>query len=87
VEIITEKSRSPSASWLSFVKTTRAKEVIRTHVNKSQRSELIEKGRFILNSYLLKNFWKTLDKDMTILAKVDGHTLGMKERDDLLVQI
>jgi (p)ppGpp synthase/HD superfamily hydrolase len=43
VDIVTDKSRSPSISWLSIVKTPRAREVIRAYINKEQRTELIEK--------------------------------------------
>lgn len=43
VEIVTDKSRRPSVTWLSFVKTTRAKEVIRSQINREQREMLIEK--------------------------------------------
>lgn len=75
VEIVTDKNKLPLASWLSFVKTTRAKECIKAQINRSNREELIEKGKFILNAYLQKNFGKTLDKDLSILKHVDGRVL------------
>ncbi len=43
IEIVTDKNRSPSVTWLSFVKTSRAKEVIRSYINGEQRETLIEK--------------------------------------------
>lgn len=43
VEIITDKNRRPSVTWLSFVKTSRAKEVIRSEINREQREILIIK--------------------------------------------
>ena len=58
VEIIIDKNRSPSVTWLSFVKTSRAKEVIRSRINREQREMLIERGRFVLSSYLEKHFGK-----------------------------
>ena len=87
IEIVTEKNRKPSVTWLSFVKTTRAKEVLKGYINKEQREELVEKGRSILNSYLEKNFGKGLDKEMSVLKNLDGRTLDTKSKEDVLVQI
>lgn len=56
VQIVTDKNKRPSLTWLSFVKTSRAREVIRQTINREQREQLIEKGRFILQSYLEKNY-------------------------------
>lgn len=87
VEIVTDKSRKPSVTWLSFVKTTRAKEVIKSYINREQREDIMEKGRSILNAYLQKNFGKALDKDMSILKVIDGRELDTKGKEDLLVQV
>lgn len=87
VEIVTDKSRKPSVTWLSFVKTTRAKDVIKSYINREQREEILEKGRSILNSYLQKNFGKMLDKEMSILKVIDGRELDGKGKEDLLVQV
>lgn len=87
VEIVTDKSRKPSITWLSFVKTTRAKEVIKGYMNREQREEILEKGRSILNSYLHKTFGKTLDKDMTLLKVLDGRELDTKGKEEILIQV
>lgn len=87
IEIITDKSRKPKPIWLSFVATAKAKEYIRQFINREERSFFIEKGRTILNSYLMKNYAHGLDKELTILRNVDWHNLDMKERDDILVQL
>lgn len=87
VEIIIDKNKKPLITWLSFVKTTRAREVIKWYINKTNRDELLEKGRFILSSYLQKNYWITLDKDLSILKNIDGKELSLKEKEDILVQI
>jgi len=87
IEIITDKNKTPSVSWLSFVKTTRAKECIKGYINGLNREELLDKGKYILNSYLEKNFGKTLDKDLSLLKYVDGSTLDTKGKEDLLVQL
>ncbi|MDQ1343824.1 MAG: diphosphokinase / guanosine-3,5-bis(diphosphate) 3-diphosphatase, partial [Patescibacteria group bacterium] len=78
VEIVTDKTRKPSVTWLSFVKTTRAKEVIKGYINREQREDILDKGRNILNSYLQKHFGKVLNKDMTILKNLDGRELDTK---------
>ena len=87
IEIITDKSRKPKPIWLSFVATAKAREYIRQFVNREERSFFIEKGRTILNSYLMKNYAHGLDKELSILRNIDGHNLDMKERDDILVQL
>lgn len=87
VEIITDKSRKPSVTWLSFVKTTRAREVIKAYINREQRDDILEKGRAIINSYLQKHFGKVLDKDMSLLKVIDGRELDTRGKEDLLVQI
>lgn len=87
IEIITDKNRKPKPIWLSFVSTAKAKEYIRQFINRKERAFFIEKGRTILNSYLIKNYAHHLDKELSILRNIDGHNLGMKEREDILVQL
>lgn len=87
VEIVTDKSKQPNITWLSFVKTTRARERIKAYSNRVNRGDLIEKGRFILNSHLRKHFNKALDKDLSLLKNVDGKTLDTEGRENVLVQL
>lgn len=87
VEIVTDKHRRPSVTWLSFVKTSRAKEVIRAEINREQREILIIKGRAMLSEYLEKHYGKGLDKDMTLLKNVDGRVLDTKGKEEVLLQI
>lgn len=87
IEIITDKSRKPKPIWLSFVATAKARDYIRQFINREERTFFIEKGRTILNSYVTKNYAHGLDKELSILRNIDGHTLDMKEREDVLVQL
>ena len=87
VEVITDKNKHPSPTWLSFVRTTRAKEVIKGYINREQRGELIDRGKFMLNSYLMKNFGRTLDRELSLLNQVDDAVLDAKAKEDLLVQV
>ncbi|MDR3288842.1 MAG: bifunctional (p)ppGpp synthetase/guanosine-3',5'-bis(diphosphate) 3'-pyrophosphohydrolase [Peptococcaceae bacterium] len=55
IEIITSKhSRGPSRDWLSFVKTSQAKNRIRQWFKKEQREENIVRGREILEREVAK---------------------------------
>jgi guanosine-3',5'-bis(diphosphate) 3'-pyrophosphohydrolase len=87
IEIVTDKNRRPSVTWLSFVKTSRAKEVIRSEINREQREILIIKGRAMLSEYLEKHYGKGLDKDMSLLKNVDGRVLDTKGKEEVLLQI
>ncbi len=87
VQIIIDQNKKPNPIWLSFVQTSKAKEHIRQFINREERSFFIEKGRFILNSYLEKNYEYGLDKELTILKIVDGKTLDTKHKEDILVQL
>ncbi len=87
VEVVTDKGKHPSPTWLSFVKTARAKEVIKAYINREQRDELINRGKFMLNSYLMRTFGRPLDRELSILTHVDDVVLDMRAKEDLLVQI
>jgi GTP diphosphokinase / guanosine-3',5'-bis(diphosphate) 3'-diphosphatase len=87
IEIVTDINKRPSVAWLSFVKTSKAKEVIRAEINKEQREVLIIKGRMILSEYLEKHYGKGLDKELSILKNVDGRVLDTKGKEDILLQI
>lgn len=47
----------------------------------------MEKGRFIMNAYLQRHFGRGLDKELSLLKNLDGHVLGTREKEDILVQI
>ena len=58
VTIIGDKNNKPKPIWLSFVATNKAKEHIRQFINQEQREFFVDKGRKILDAYLLKNYGK-----------------------------
>lgn len=87
IEVIVDKKRNPLLTWLSFVKTAKARDFIKSYINKTNREELIERWKFILNTYLQKNFWISLDKDVTILKNIDWNILDTRWKEDVLVQI
>ncbi len=87
IEIVTDINKRPSVAWLSFVKTSKAKDVIRSEINREQREVLIVKGRAMLSEYLEKHYGRGLDKELSILRNVDDRILDTKEREDVLLQI
>ncbi|MFQ3548961.1 MAG: bifunctional (p)ppGpp synthetase/guanosine-3',5'-bis(diphosphate) 3'-pyrophosphohydrolase [Armatimonadota bacterium] len=55
VEIITRSSSQPSLDWVSFVKTSQAKNRIKSFYRKEHYAESVAKGREILERELQKN--------------------------------
>jgi GTP diphosphokinase / guanosine-3',5'-bis(diphosphate) 3'-diphosphatase len=87
VQIVTDIHKKPKPIWLSFVKTSKAKEHIRQFINREERSFFIEKGRDMLSGYLKRHYDHELDRDLSILKNIDGHNLDMRQREDILVQL
>jgi len=62
VEIITSKNQTPSREWLNIVKTSRAKNKIRSYVRKLLKDNNIQKGKEVWETYIKK----LIDKYPTI---------------------
>jgi guanosine-3',5'-bis(diphosphate) 3'-pyrophosphohydrolase len=83
VEIITTPTQVPSKDWLKFVKTSRAKERIRSYLKAQQRGRSVAMGRSILERDLQRHHLElgalrkdgTLARVMTALAVPDEETL------------
>ena len=54
VKIITKVNTHPSKEWLNIVKTTQAKNKIRSYFSKSEKEVLIERGKDLLEKILRK---------------------------------
>lgn len=61
VEIVTATGAGPSAAWLDFVVTGKARSNIRHYLKNQRRNELVELGRRMLNK-ALNSFDSTLDE-------------------------
>lgn len=87
VQIITDNTKRPSPFWLSFVKTTRAKDRIRSALKKENKDIHIERGKDILNKYLEKFALPPLDKDLSIFKVLDDREYSFEDRQNLLEQV
>jgi len=58
VEILTQKNSKPSRDWLSFVKSTQAKNKIKHWFKRERRDENIEKGKEMLEKEIRKAGFK-----------------------------
>jgi GTP pyrophosphokinase len=87
VEIITTPTQVPSKDWLKFVKTSRAKERIRSYLKTQQRGRSVAMGRSILERDLERHQLDlaTLRKDGT-LGRVAA-ALNVGDEDRLLADI
>jgi len=87
VEIVTDKNKTPNPFWISFVKTLKAKNHIKSYLKKENKDENIERGKEILNRYLERAGMSALDKDMTILRHLDDRIYSLDDRMNLLEQV
>ncbi|SHI74879.1 GTP pyrophosphokinase [Malonomonas rubra DSM 5091] len=87
VEVITAKNHTPSKDWLSFVKTSKARNKIRQWVKAEQREKSIVMGRELVEKELRKH-----DYSMKRAQSLDSFDLavtelGFKQVDDLYASI
>lgn len=87
VEIIIDKNKKPNPFYIGVVKTTKAKNCIRSFLREEDRELHIERGRDILNKLLDKFQVERLDKDLTLLKLIDDRVYDMQDRLHLLEQI
>lgn len=86
VEIITSTQQKPSADWLKFVKTSKAKTKIKQFIKQTQIQKSIEIGKQLLDKALKKNelsLSKLSKQDINKLVKI----FNLKDEDELFSQI
>ncbi len=83
IEIITSKSGKPSANWLNFVVTSKARSAIRSFIRNKKFNEYKNLGQAIITKFYASKKIKISDK---ILLNVINK-LGRKSIDDLYVAI
>ena len=86
VEILTQKSATPSRDWLNFVKTPSAKSKIRQYFSKQSRPDDLQAGRDILIAEMKKHGMGLSSVQMTRSIKELAGKLNFKNADELLIK-
>ncbi len=87
VEIVTRKNARPSQSWLSFAKTTTARNRIRTWFRNLDSEGHVREGKQLLNAKLQQLGLPPLDITLSALKHYDGKNLSVKDREEILSEI
>ncbi|NCO52400.1 MAG: bifunctional (p)ppGpp synthetase/guanosine-3',5'-bis(diphosphate) 3'-pyrophosphohydrolase [Deltaproteobacteria bacterium] len=87
VEIQVQANHHPSKDWLSFVKTSKARNRIRQHVKAEQREKSLEFGRELLEKELRKYQYSLKRAQALESFKAGIEELGFKEFDDVLAAV
>lgn len=87
IKIKTNTNSSPNKDWLNFVKTSQAKNKIKSYFSKQERTFLVEKGKDILEKELRKrklSFSETMNEENTKKILKD---LKLKDLEDIYLSI
>ena len=87
VEILTQKSATPSRGWLNIVKTPSARSKIRGYFSKMSRSDDLQLGHDKLSREMRKHGMGISNAQAGRAIKSVAEHLGYKEADDMLVNI
>jgi len=87
VEILTQKSATPSRGWLSIVKTPSARSKIRNYFSKVTRGDDLQEGRDRLQREMRKHGMGISNAQATRAIKSVAESLGYKADEDMLVAI
>lgn len=87
VDILTQKSASPSRDWLTMVKTPSARSKIRSYFSKISRSDDLQYGRDKLMREMRKHGLGISSAQALRAVKSVSEHLGYNDPDDMLVNI
>ena len=87
VEILTQKSATPSRGWLSLVKTPSARTKIRNYFSKITRGDDLQMGHEKLAREMRKHNIGISNAQSTRAIKMVAENMGFKEADDMIVAI
>lgn len=87
VEILTQKSASPSRDWLNIVKTPSARSKIRSYFSKISRGDDLQNGRDKLTREMRKHSLGISSAQSMRAVKTVAEHLGYNDSDDMLVSI
>lgn len=87
IEIQKNSQPNPSPQWLQVVKTAGARNKLKKFLYAQQRPQLLSAGKKLMNDQLRKRKLPVLDTELSVLAKFDGHTLTLSQREDVLIKV
>ncbi|MEG1561836.1 MAG: bifunctional (p)ppGpp synthetase/guanosine-3',5'-bis(diphosphate) 3'-pyrophosphohydrolase [Raoultibacter sp.] len=87
VDVLTQKSATPSRDWLNLVKTPSARSKVRSYFSKVSRSDDLQMGRDKLSREMRKHgIGLSSAQSMRAIKTVSEH-LGFNDAEDMLVNI
>ena len=87
VEIMTQKSATPSRGWLGIVKAPSARSKIRSYFSRASRSDDLQEGQERLFREIRKRGMGVSNAQAMRAFKMVAEQLGYREPDDMLVAI
>ena len=87
VEMLTQKSASPSRDWLNMVRTSSARSKIRSYFSKASRSDDMQIGRDRLGREMRKHGLGISSAQSMRAIKEVAAALGFNDPDDMYVQL
>lgn len=87
VEIITRSNGSPKLEWLSFAKTSGARNKIKGFFRSFDQDRHLREGKDILNKKLEQIGKPKLDPKLNVLKKIGEEMNSLKKREEILKQI
>ncbi len=87
VEIVTSRDSNPHQNWISFVKTTSARNKIRNYLKSQNREKIVREGRELLNKQLVRFGLEELDPHLQALKNINNKKRTLKEREEILERI
>jgi len=87
VEILKSKTPQPHQNWISFAKTSLARNQIRRFFSGLDREKILRDGREILNKSLERFSLPPLDPHLKIIKDFDSNRKTLREREEILEHI
>ncbi len=87
VEILTQKSASPSRDWLTMVQTSTTRNKIRSYFSKMSRSDDLQIGREKLLEEMRKHGLGISSAQSLRAVKTVAESMGFEDPDDMYVQL
>lgn len=87
IEIILDKNRTPNPMWISFVKTAKARNKIKSFLQADEWVSNFDRWIEVFNRYLEKLDYPILDDDLSLLNTIDWKKLSKAEKIHLIEQV